>query len=208
MARAKGKALERQREELKAAKVAAARRAERRKALFIAGGAVAALAIVAVVLLLQPPAPGLAVATLGNDHIDTVDQPHVAYNSRPPSSGPHLGSLAPWGEIDRAVSPELWVHNLEDGGVALVYNCEDGCPDIVDGLRGVLEEFPGRNLLLMPYADIVDFDGVPHKAAAVAWNRLYYFDDFELDTADELLRFVRAYEGINNHVGASTPLGG
>ena len=43
------------------------------------------------------PAPGDFVPSLGNEHIPTAETPHVPYNSDPPTSGPHLPYIAPWG---------------------------------------------------------------------------------------------------------------
>ena len=51
------------------------------------------------------------------------------YNSEPPTSGPHLPYIAPWGIHTRPIPNELQVHNLEDGGVMVQYNCE--CPELV-----------------------------------------------------------------------------
>lgn len=206
MARAKGRALERKRAEEAAAKAALQQRAARKKALLTAIGGVAVVAAAAVLILVQPAAPGLAIPNLGNEHIASFDQEHIPYNSRPPSSGPHVGELAPWGEIDQQLPPELFVHNLEDGGILLAYGCGDTCPEILDGFRATLGEFAGRNLLLMPYDDIVDPDGSTHAAAVVAWNRILYLDEFSEDTRDDVEEFIRTYEGINNHV--VTPLGG
>lgn len=208
MARTTGKALERKRAEQAAEKAAREQRAARKKAVLTAAGAVAFVAVAAALVLVQPAAPGLAVPNLGNEHIASVDQEHIAYNSRPPSSGPHLGNLAPWGEVDQQLPPELFVHNLEDGGILLAYSCGDTCPEILDGLRGTLQDFAGRNVLLMPYDDIVDADGTAHSAAAVAWNRILYFDDFSEDTQEDVEEFIRTFEGINNHVVVTTPLDG
>ena len=67
--------------------------------------------------------PGQKFDDLGNEHIQTTSDPHAAYNSDPPTSGPHLPYIAPWGVHTRPVPLELQVHNLEDGGVVVQYNC-------------------------------------------------------------------------------------
>ena len=206
MARPKGKALERRRAEEAERKAAAARTAVRRKAALLAAGAVFVVGAAVILVVIQPPAPGLAFADQGNRHLASIDEPHIAYNSRPPSSGPHLGALANWGESDVQLPPELYVHNLEDGGVALAYSCEDGCPELVEGLRQTLQQFEGRNLVLMPYQDIVDPDGVTHRAAAVAWGRVFYFDEIAGESVDQLEDFIRSFEGVDHHVGGSAPL--
>jgi hypothetical protein len=203
MARPKrGKTLELRRAEEAARKAALTTRANRRRAALMAGGSIVVVAAAILLVVLQPPAPGLAFPDLGNLHLNSLDEPHVVYNSRPPSSGPHMGNLANWGESDLQIPPELYVHNLEDGGVVLTYGCGGGCPELVDGLRQTLLDFAGRNLLLMPYQDIVDPDGVTHRAAAVAWGRVLYFDDLSDASGEQLDKFIRTFEGIDHHVGA------
>ena len=61
--------------------------------------------------------PGVEFPDQGNLHIQTESEPHVPYNSDPPTSGPHLPYLAPWGVHNVPITRELQVHNLEDGGV-------------------------------------------------------------------------------------------
>jgi hypothetical protein len=117
-----------------------------------------------------------------------------------------LGSLAPWAESDVQLPPELWVHNLEDGGVALTYSCGTSCPELVEGLREILQRFDEQHLLLMPYQDIVDPDGVTHRAAAAAWGRVFYFDELNEESTDDLEEFIRTFEGLDNHARVN-PLG-
>ena len=203
MARPKrGRTLERKRAEQAAQKAAATKKANRTRAGLLAAGSVLVVGAAIVLVAIQPPAPGLAFADLGNEHLQTIDQPHLVYNSRPPSSGPHMGDLANWGESELQIPPELYVHNLEDGGVVLTYSCGSSCAELVDGLRQTLEDFAGRNLILMPYQDIVDPDGVAYRAAAVAWGRVLYFDDLADASGEQLDEFIRTFEGVNNHVGA------
>ena len=71
----------------------------------------------------------------GNLHIQLETDAHVPYNSNPPTSGPHLPYIAPWGVHTEPISKELQVHNLEDGGVMVQYNCPSGCPDLVEKLK-------------------------------------------------------------------------
>jgi len=81
----------------------------------------------------------------------------------------------------------------------LAYSCGSSCPELVEGLRGSLQQFDGRNLLLMPYQDIVDPDGVARRAAAIAWGRVFYFDDLDEGTSAQLEEFIRTFEGIDHH---------
>jgi len=205
MARSSGRGAEaekiRQLEEKTADKAASVRRKSIQTVLVIvlvAGGLIAAV-------VFSPEPPGVVYGSLGNFHLSSVDEPHTPYNSEPPSSGPHFGSLAAWTEHEDPVPAELFVHNLEDGGVVLTYDCSDTCSELTDGMRGALEEFSGENLMMTAYTGIQDAEGVPHLGAVVAWTRVFYFDDWSSDTQKDVYNFIRLFEGINNHVGAGTP---
>lgn len=203
MARSSGRAAEadkiRQLEEKTATKAAAVRKKSIRTVLgivVVVGGLIAAV-------IFSPEPPGIVYADLGNFHLSAVDAPHDPYNSSPPSSGPHFGSIAAWTDHEDPVPAELFVHNLEDGGVVFTYNCPDGCDEVTDGMRETLEEFSGENVMMTAYPDIADPDGEEHLGAIVAWNRVYYFDDWSSGTQKSVRNFIRLFEGINNHVGAN-----
>jgi len=66
----------------------------------------------------------------------------------PPTSGPHLPYIAPWGVHTRPIQPELQVHNLEDGGVLVQYNCE--CPELVAKLSAIVRRYD-KSVILAPY---------------------------------------------------------
>ncbi len=170
-----------------------------RKALVPGLVGLAVVGGIAALIFLDPPLPGEEYPSLGNAHISAVDEPHAPYNSKPASSGPHVGGLAAWEVHEEAVPEELFLHNLEDRGVVLVYNCPDGCPELADGLADIWEELRG-NLLVTPYEEeITSRDGTSYRAAAVAWTRVYYFDELDDDTIGEINAFYRAFEGIDHH---------
>jgi len=133
--------------------------------------------------------PGSSVASLGNDHLQSVDEPHAPYNSDPPTSGPHLGYLAPWGIHTAPIPKELQVHNLEDGGVAVQYNCPQGCPDLVRRLTAIVSRYD-RQVILAPYP------GMDRTIALTAWGRIDKFDAFD---EKRIVRFIEAYRGIDHH---------
>jgi Protein of unknown function (DUF3105) len=152
-------------------------------------------------VMLDPPLPGEEYLSMGNAHLATIDEPHDAYNSKPGSSGPHFGSLAGWEVHETPVPNELFIHNLEDRGVVLAYNCPDGCQDLADGLAELWAEQRG-NVLVTPFeGEIAGQDGTTHRAAAVAWARVYYFDELNDETVGEIKAFIRAFEGIDHHPG-------
>ncbi len=134
------------------------------------------------------PSPGDFVPSLGNAHIPTAETPHVAYNSDPPTSGPHLPYIAPWGVHTRPITKELQVHNLEDGGVVISYKPQ--CADsVLAGLRAIVERY-ADHVVLAPYP------GLDRCVALTAWTRID-----KLDVVDErrLVRFIEAYRGIDHH---------
>lgn len=157
---------------------------------------------IGALVALDPPPPGIVFPDQGNLHLDTPADPHVPYNSSPPSSGPHFGGLANWGVSEEPIPPEIFVHNLEDGGIVVGYDCPEGCDDFRSGLAEFVESEGGR-LLMTPYSGIVDPDGVARKGAVVAWTRVFYFDQLTDDILDEIRTFVTLFEGVDHHVGAN-----
>jgi hypothetical protein len=157
----------------------------------------APLAVVVVVVVVAvvgwlaydaaPGHPGTEFGDLGNLHIPAESTPHEAYNSDPPTSGPHLPYIAPWGVHTRPIPRELQVHNLEDGGVLVQYNCE--CPDLVAKLRDIVRKYD-KQVILAPYPSMKT------RIALTAWTRLDAFDDFD---AARVTRFIQAYRGIDHH---------
>jgi hypothetical protein len=165
-------------------------RRQRRRLAGVAAVVVAGLAIGGGVWLYARarPAPGVYVESLGNAHIPTADTPHRPYNSDPPTSGPHLGHIAPWGVHTRPIVKELQVHNLEDGGVAVQYQPE--CADrVLAPLRAIVERYPDH-VLLAPYP------GLDRCIALTAWTRIDKLDDVD---ESRIVRFIDAYRGIDHH---------
>ncbi len=84
--------------------------------------------------------PGQSVPTLGNQHIPSLRAPHAPYNSVPPTSGPHTHDVAQWGVYRQQIPDELQVHNLEDGGVMIQYDCS-GCKDLMKQLESLVRSY-------------------------------------------------------------------
>ncbi|MGD8623591.1 MAG: DUF3105 domain-containing protein [Anaerolineae bacterium] len=170
--------------------VAARRRQQRIKT--IAGAGVAVLIVGLVVVLAVSRSvnkPGETVRDMGNAHIEEGQRSPVAYNSTPPTSGPHYGSLAEWGVHEEPIADELVVHNLEDGGVGVWYDCPDGCPELVTQLTSVVDGYHD-GVILAPYP------GMDSRIALTAWNRI---DKFEAFDEGRIEGFIRAYLGVDHH---------
>jgi hypothetical protein len=152
-----------------------------------AGALVAAGVIGYFAYRAQADLPGRVMADQGNLHIQSTAVPHEPYNSDPPTSGPHLPYIAPWGVHTRPIPLELQVHNLEDGGVVIQYNCE--CPELEAKLRAVVEKYE-RQVILAPHPTMKS------RIALTAWTRIETLDDFD---GKRITRFIEAYRGIDHH---------
>lgn len=137
--------------------------------------------------------PGEFVPSMGNRHIGPAEIGLTKYNSDPPTSGPHLPSPGRWGIYDSPLPKELLVHNLEDGGVIVYYNCpqtDAECKALVAKLAEIVRKY--GQTVLAPYP------GLSHKIALTAWSRIDKFNEFD---EKRILRFIEAYHGIDHHPG-------
>jgi hypothetical protein len=164
------------------------KRRRRERFLLVGGGIALVLAVAEVLYLAFRPLPGTKVPSLGNQHIEPPQK--ATYNSMPPTSGPHYESIAPWGVHEVPIPNELQVHNLEDGGVMVQYNCPDGCADLVQQLASAVDRF-SEGVILAPYPDM------EARIALTAWGRIDTMDEFD---EKRILTFIRAHRGRDHHV--------
>ncbi len=156
--------------------------------IIIVVGVVVAVALLMVALAFLSRQPGEAVETQGNEHIASVDAKHGPYNSDPPTSGPHVGELAPWGVSTEPLVDERQIHNLEDGGVVIQYG--DGVsPGQVTKLASISGDY-GKTILA-PRPNLPK-----NEIALTAWGRV-----MRLDTVDEgrIRDFIKTFEGVDHH---------
>ena len=125
-------------------------------------------------------------------------QTHVAegsviqYKYNPPSSGNHYPTPKDWGVYEETIPPGYWVHNLEHGGIVVLYDCPQACPEVTATVRQALQNFPKDKfgevkLVSTPYK------GLPNgaKTAAVAWQ---WVETYPASiTYDQLLAFYNAH---------------
>lgn len=100
---------------------------------------------------------------LARDHT-TED---LSYAESPPLGGPHDPCWAPWGPYAEELRPENWVHNLEHGGIVLLYAPDLPAEDLAQ-LRGFFEGLPPGRALLSPWSASMDLPEA--RVAAVAWG--------------------------------------
>jgi hypothetical protein len=76
----------------------------------------------------QTPAegPGRLMPDRGQQHVQQGTP--IPYEDSPPTSGPHWPIVAKWGVYSEEVAAEVFVHNLEHGGVVILYRCPTPCP--------------------------------------------------------------------------------
>lgn len=122
----------------------------------------------------------------------------VDYMANPPASGPHWPVWQqPWGAYPMELPRERWVHNLEHGGIVLLYNCPSGCDGDVAALQAIIDGTPAdqyneQRFILTP--DTV----MPHKLAAVAWRWRWQGEAVDMATIRCFVqaRYDRAPESI------------
>ena len=140
-----------------------------------------------------PEGPGNRMADQGRQHISPGDT-HPNYNSYPSTSGWHYPQpLAPvrWGIHSAYIEDEYYIHNLEHGGIAIFYNCEVDCPELVTQLSKVVDKAVGGGMkvLMAPYP------GMTTKIALIAWNFIDIFDEFD---EDRIIKFINSHESSPN----------
>jgi hypothetical protein len=122
----------------------------------------------------------------------------VTYQANPPASGPHWPMWQePWDYYPAGLPRERWVHNLEHGGVVLLYNCPDGCDADVQSLIALRlgrhpDQYNEIRILIVPDSEM------PHRFAAVAWLYRWQADAVDTDAINCFIdaRYDRAPESI------------
>lgn len=187
----------------------AAKRRQRQNLLVYSIGALIVLAIgigIYLTILADRPIVGEEVFTSqGNYHFAFNTPPPVDYNSTPPSSGPHYENLAAWGVHSDPERYELLIHNLEDGGVIVYYQCPEGCPETVEALRRIVQPYldDDRHVVLAPNdptwmgGGLSRHEDMGAKIAIVAWTRVLKLDEVD---AEKINAFIEHYEGKDHHV--------
>lgn len=139
------------------------------------------------------PNPGYVQPDMGVRHPSTGNK--VTYAYCPPASGSHFNAsgIGPiqarlYGPGDRAI-PEGWIHNLEHGGIVVLYRGNEGDPGITEAgqadMRTLYDTFPNSPICgITPGVSgpvIARFDEMATPYAAIVWGRVLPLDT--LDTA-------------------------
>jgi hypothetical protein len=150
---------------------------------------------------------------MGRAHVQAGDK--VTYAVCPPASGKHVnkkgfGPLEPrvYGPDDQSL-PGGWIHNLEHGGLVLLYSCDKGaCDDASLGkLRTLSAGFPASTVCGLPAGVvgpvIARFEQMPTKYAAVVWDRVLYLAS--LDEAKVYDFYARYGERVQDGIFVAPP---
>jgi hypothetical protein len=130
----------------------------------------------------------------GQDHI-TEGQKHAAYNSDPASSGPHRNDAqapALWGVYTTELTPEIFVHNEEHGGIVVTYNPKLLSADQLKKLQDLFAppysdaKFTPTKALVMPR------EADTHAIEVAAWTWTYNMDSYNQNTLE---KFYLQHEG-------------
>ena len=147
------------------------------------------------------PQPGYVQPDNGGAHV-TVGTP-ITYTYCPPASGRHYNASAqgpiqprPYGPDDTVI-PQGWIHNLEHGGLVILYR-GDSPAATAEGqaaLRAFFDDYPPSPVCeFQPGTSVgpvfARFDQMAWPMAAMLWGRVLPMD--ELDTA-AVLEFDRIY---------------
>ena len=171
------------------------RRRQQQKIFRVVGIVVAAVVVMGGLAFLVSQAmraeasqPGRPVPDDGRAHIPNTQPPQYAHY--PPASGPHYEQEAAWGFYEQPLPEGRWVHNLEHGGIVILYKCPSGCPDLVKQLQDFNSSAPKSvrwnevKLVVTPY------DKMEHQLAIVAWD---WIDEMDVFDQDRLLKFYNAH---------------
>ena len=118
--------------------------------------------------------PGERFAIQGAEHIP-VGQAHAAYNSDPPTSGPHYAEPIKAGFYDTPQADEYVVHNLEHGHIVISYDCSKltDCEAVKQKLRNLVAGYNTWKIVAAPRQNRDTAIGV------AAWGWLDKMDSYD-----------------------------
>jgi hypothetical protein len=137
----------------------------------------------------------------GTGHVQRGDK--VTFPVCPPASGRHVnqtgfGPLTPevYGPDDQSL-PNGWIHNLEHGGLVLLYACDRGACDeaSIAALQPFVSGFPTSAVCNRPPGQVgpvvARFEEMPTRYAALVWNRVLYLETLDVAAIyDFFLRYA------------------
>lgn len=134
-------------------------------------------------------------APLASPHILPAGYDPAAYNSNPPSSGPHCTS---WGQYTSFTTRPLprcnYIHNLEHGAVVLLFNCPTGCPEVTTAFHDFVANYRDDPFCLVPRLIVTPDADLSTKVAASAWGATFTADCLDAPARALLAQFARDHQ--------------
>jgi hypothetical protein len=167
-----------------------------------------------------PPAPsatprlGYVQDDLGRDHSSLGA--FVKYALCPPASGRHFNAQGEgpvqsgvYGPDDQA-TPQGWIHNLEHGGLVVLYRCKDGdsaCGEAEqEALTELYRTMPNSPICNLPPAAttvVARFDEMAWPYAALLWGQVMPMNTFDAQLARDF--FAQQGERTNPELLCAKP---
>ncbi|MFL5669442.1 MAG: DUF3105 domain-containing protein [Chloroflexota bacterium] len=136
------------------------------------------------------PALGNVQPDMGRQHVAVGDK--VTYTYCAPATGNHFnrpGTAGPiparmYGPGDN-VLPQGWLHNLEHGGIVILYRGDSAgaTPEGQAQLRALYDSFPNSPVCSIPKGEIAPviarFDQMSSPFQAIVWGRVLLLDAFD-----------------------------
>ena len=138
------------------------------------------------------PRLGYVQNDMGRGHTVSVGE-FVRYALCPPASGKHYnaqgeGPIRPgvFGPDDQA-NPQGWIHNLEHGGLVVLYRCTGGDTGCAEAAQTAMKEFyasfPNSPICNLPVGSVgpivARFDQMKWPYAALLWGQVMPLDTFD-----------------------------
>lgn len=141
------------------------------------------------------PPVGQAINEMPHTHVSAGT--NVTYDHNPPTSGCHynLGyGDAPIqaGVYDQSVPPEYWVHNLEHGYIAVLYNCPTKCDTEFQELRSWYHSLPPTKGFAYAKAIVLPYASLDVPFAVESWD---WYDPMPVFSIDEVQKFYNNHQG-------------
>ena len=106
----------------------------------------------------------------------------------PPTGGNHCGDTVRCRAHDTEQNRCVWLHNLEHGHAVFLYNCPEGCPELVASLDSLRQEAKaGGNGVIR--AVVAPDSQLPKRVAALLWRRAWVADTLDPEAVRCLLKF-------------------
>jgi hypothetical protein len=161
--------------------------------------------------LLVGACDGVLHTVRGEPGIHMLDGTNIEWSSNPPATGAHYPQWAGWDRSYLNLNRGNWMHNAEHGGVILLWNCPDGCQDVVDQLIDVARNASSDPTCTSPVTkrviiarDLLLPETV--QVAAVAWNTYYTASCFDPYVATFVHEHYR--RGPEDTCAEGAPFGG